>query len=218
MLPRDPSLTKAQKFQFVTGWAFWLSDAFGVVAAYLNLIWVPMILFVGVLIPMVPFTLPILALFWVNLLHCLLLYAVRVKLPLRQILGAALAAMSLQMTVALAIGKAFLKDRMAFRRTEKGALFRWVGQHGPKPKVAWPEAITGAALMAGAIVLVATNYLQMLEINVFAATLAVQSLPFLAAPVMVLLEQASPLLQRLSPRTGSSSPSPAAGLTGPGGD
>lgn len=206
MLPGERSLTRAQKFQFVVGWSLWFSDAFGVVAACLNLLWVPMILFVGVLIPMVPFTLPILALFAVNLLHCALLYTVRVKLPIQRIAGAALAAMSLQMTVARAAGKALFKHRMPFRRTEKGGLLRWVGAGANSPRVAWPEGVLGAALASGAAALVAANTAQMLEIDVFAATLAVQSLPFLAAPLMVLLERFSPALQRLTGRSAPGSP------------
>ncbi len=188
MLPRARSLTPAQKFQFITGWSFWLSDAFGVIAACLNLIWVPVIVFVGVLIPMLPFTLPILALFLVNLLHLGLLYAVRVRLPARQIAGAALAAMSLQMTVARAIGKSLVRDGMPFIRTEKGGILR-AAQSSGKQHVALLEGVIGSALALGALALYVTNRFAMVEINVFAATLAVQSLPFLAAPLMLLLER-----------------------------
>jgi hypothetical protein len=210
LLPGNRSLTRAQKFQFAAGWSQWLSDAFGVVSAGLNLAWVPMILFVGVLIPMVPFTLPILALFAVNLLHCALLYAVRVKLPRRHIAGAALAAMSLQLTVARAVGKGLLRHHMPFRRTEKGGLTRLLGLPAANSLIAGPETFVGVALAAAAAALVATNNLQMLEINVFAATLAVQSLPFLAAPVMVMLERISPLLGRLTARRAGGPPLPPA--------
>jgi exo-beta-1,3-glucanase (GH17 family)/glycosyltransferase involved in cell wall biosynthesis len=199
MLPGDRSLTRAQKFQFVAGWSFWFADAFGVVAALLNLLWVPLILFVGMLIPMLPFTLPILAMFVVNILHCSLLYAVRVKLPARRILGAALAAMSLQMTVARAIAKGFFRGGLPFLRTEKGGLTGRGTQRPGKERVAWVEGLVGLALALGAVVLYATNEVAMVELNFFAATLAVQCLPFLAAPAMVLLERLLPALPQPDP-------------------
>jgi hypothetical protein len=188
MLPGRHELTPAQKFQFVTGWSFWLSDSFGVLAAYLNLLWVPMILFVGVLIPTLPFTLPILAMFGVNLLHCALLYGVRVKLRPHQIVGAAIAAMSLQMTVARAVAKGLFRVNLPFLRTEKGGHSKGAA----RSRVDHParlEAVTGLALLAGATALYATNYLHMVVINVFAATLVVQSLPFLCAPLIYGLER-----------------------------
>ena len=187
MLPGKRELTPAQKFQFVTGWSFWLSDSFGVLAAYLNLLWVPMILFVGVLIPTLPFTLPILAMFGVNLLHCALLYGVRVKLPPHQIVGAAIAAMSLQMTVARAVGKGLFRIHLPFLRTEKGGLAK-AAKRAKVDRPARLEGLTGLALLAGAAALHFTNYLHMVVIDVFAATLVVQSLPFLCAPLIYGLE------------------------------
>jgi len=186
MLPGTPGLTGAQKFHFVSGWSLWLSDSFGVLAAYLNLMWVPMILFVGVLIPTLPFTLPILAMFAVNVLHCGLLYGIRVKLPPRQILGAALAAMSLQMTVARGVAKGFIRFKLPFLRTDKGG-----GTTVTKRKVrpARLEGVTGIALLGGASALYFTNAMEMVEINIFAATLLVQSLPFLCAPLVYGLER-----------------------------
>ena len=87
MLPGARTLTPAQKFHFVSGWSLWFSDALGTLASMLNLIWVPVIIFVGVVIPTIAFTVPILAAFVVNLLHCVLLYGKRVEVPLRQIPG-----------------------------------------------------------------------------------------------------------------------------------
>ncbi|MEW5703318.1 MAG: glycosyltransferase [Pseudomonadota bacterium] len=188
MLPGCRELTPAQKFQFITGWSIWLSDAFGVLAAYMNLLWVPMILFVGVLIPTLPFTLPILAMFAVNLLHCGLLYGVRVKLPPQQILGAALAAMSLQMTVARGVAKGFRNISLPFLRTDKGGIAKSVKRTGTNWP-ALPEALTGLALLLGASALFVTNRTEAVVINVFAATLLVQSLPFLCAPLVYGLER-----------------------------
>lgn len=199
----DRSLKPVQKYQYLTGWSFWISDTLGVMAACMNLLWVPMILFVGVLIPMLPLMVPILAMFAVNLLHCALLYSVRVKLPVRQIAGTALAAMSLQMTVARAVAKGFIRDNLPFQRTEKGGLARRLGIAGTSG-VGRVETLLGCGLATGAAALYFTNHTGMVEVNVFAATLMVQSLPFLSVPVMLALErhaawkaaQSAPLPQR----------------------
>jgi cellulose synthase/poly-beta-1,6-N-acetylglucosamine synthase-like glycosyltransferase/exo-beta-1,3-glucanase (GH17 family) len=190
MLPRRGPLTSQQKFQFVTGWSYWFSDSLGVIAAYLNLMWVPMILFVGVLIPTLPFTVPILAAFFVNLLHVAMLYRMRVKLPRWQIPGAALAAMSLQFTVACAVIACFLGKRLGFLRTEKGGLAALIGKSGDGSP-ARVELITGVCLVLAASALYATNTLQTLEITIFATTLLIQSLPFIAAPLMYALERSA---------------------------
>lgn len=185
MLPGRSQLTGAQRFQFVTGWAYWLSDAFGVAAAILNLVWVPVILFVGVLIPMLPFTVPILAMFFVNLVHCIVLYVARVKVSPMQILGAAVAAMSLQYTVASAMAAGFLTDSLPFLRTDKGGAAKRAANENPAKR----EIILGTLLMLGAAILVATNFTGITELNIFAATLAVQSLPFLSAWALASLER-----------------------------
>ena len=187
MKPSAPGLNYRQKSQYIAGWSYWISDAFGVLTAFLNLFWVPMIIWAGLMIPMLPFTLPILVAFGVNLLHCVMLYITRVKIPTHRILGAAVAAMALQFTVAHAVGRGLVSDALPFKVTAKGG-------GGKKTKSASPirvEAAVGVLLLAGAGGLVYENFEnQAVEMNVFAATLLVQSLPFLAAPVLYAMERA----------------------------
>lgn len=120
VLPGSPTLTTLQKFHFFTGWSLWLADALGALAAFLNLLWVPVVLFVGVVIPTVAFTVPIITAFVVNVLHCVLLYSKRVDVRWKDIPGAAVAAMSLQLTVARAVFSGLVKDSLPFTRTAKG--------------------------------------------------------------------------------------------------
>ncbi|MCW8969719.1 MAG: glycosyltransferase [Rhodospirillales bacterium] len=187
MLPRSGTLTGMQKIQFINGWSYWMFDAFGVLAAYMNLFWVPMILLVGVLIPMLPFTLPILVAFAVNLMHCIMLYGVRVRIPASRIAGAAIAAMSLQMTVAKAIAEGLWGVKIGFKRTEKGGLVKSGAGRFP----ARAELIAALALATGATALIVFNETETLEINIFAATLYVQSTPFFAAVIVALMERFS---------------------------
>ena len=182
--PASRTLTPRQKFHFLAGWSLWLADALGALASLMNLLWVPMVLFVGVVIPTVAFTVPIMTAFAVNVLHCGLLYAKRVRMPLKDVPGAALAAMSLQLTVARAVFAGLVRDRLPFLRTDKGGN----AKRGRENPAKWETAI-GALLLASALVLELTNEDRITEMSLFAATLAIQSLPFLAASAMMLIER-----------------------------
>ena len=198
MLPSAKGLTSRQKEQFVAGWTFWLSDALGVAVAVMNLIWVPVIVLFGMTLPMMALTIPILTAFVVNVLHCVLLYRKRVGAALPQILGAALAAMSLQLTVGQAVLAGLIKDSLPFARTEKGgnAAKRKKGEQSP---VLW-ETVLGLLLLVSAATLAATNSARITEQDLFAATIAVQAIPFLSAIAMRGIENkqaSSPMLARL---------------------
>jgi hypothetical protein len=184
MLPRSKSLSNAQKRHFLVGWMFWLADTLGTGAAILNLLWVPVIVFVGVVIPPLPFTVPIVAAFVIALAHCAVLYAKRVDIPFHCVPGAALSAMSLQLTVARAVLTGLVSDAIPFMRTDKGGNAKKRTQN----PVAW-EAALGALLALSALVLVLINDKQVTELTIFAATLAVQSVPFLAAAMMLGIER-----------------------------
>jgi hypothetical protein len=93
------------------------------------------------------------------------------------------AAMSVQWTVARAVGMGVLQEHVPFLRTAKGG----VARKGPDFAAFW-EAVIGGLLIVGAFTLVMTNYKQVREINIFAFVLVVQSLPFLSAVALALIE------------------------------
>ena len=68
-------------------------------------------------------------------------------------------------------------------RTAKGGLRRSTDFH------AFWEAVLAGLLIVGAVVLVATNVKDVREINIFAVVLLVQSLPFVAAVGLALVER-----------------------------
>ena len=191
MLPGAKTLTRGQKVHYITGWLHWLSDAVGALAAVVNLAWVPFILFVGVMLPPIPFTLPILAAFAAGLLHCVLLYMARVKIGPARIAGAALAAASLQWTVARAIYDGIKVPDLPFSVTQKGKSQK-ANSPTAKATPASPvrtETRIGLALMTSSAALFAVNTTGIVELYLFAGTLLVQSLPFLAATAMFALER-----------------------------
>jgi uncharacterized membrane protein YbhN (UPF0104 family) len=119
----------------------------------------------------------------VSFLHFVTLYRLRVRVPTKQLVGAVFAAMSVQWTVARAVGFGLIKDHLPFVRTSKGGLRRSSDFH------AFWEAVLAGLLILGAITLYATNVKEIREINIFAIVLIVQSLPFIAALAIAAVER-----------------------------
>jgi len=184
LLPGARGLTHDQKREFALGWLNWLgAESIGVAVAILNLLWLPAILYFEIAIPDKILTVPIIVAFVVSLAHFATLYRLRVAIPIPQMIGAAFAAMSVQWTVARAVGLGLWKDSLPFRRTAKGGATR----RGPDFAAFW-EGILAALLLIGAVLVVFTNYKQIRELNIFAGVLVIQSLPFLGAVLIALLE------------------------------
>ena len=183
-LPGASRLTRDQKREFLLGWLNWLgAESLGVVVAMLNIVWVPFVSFLDIAVPDRVLTLPIMISFIVSVLHFVSLYRLRVAIPARQLLGAVFAAMSVQWTVARAVGQGVIKDHLAFARTAKGGARRGGDFH------ATTEAVMAGLLLAGALVLYAFNDKQVREINLFALVLVVQSVPFIAAAGLAFIER-----------------------------
>jgi hypothetical protein len=184
LLPGGSRLTREQKREFALGWLNWLgAESIGVVVAILNLIWVPVVAFLDIAVPDRILTLPIIASFIVSVLHFVTLYRLRVRANKRQLIGSMLAAMSVQWTVARAVGFGVIKDHLPFVRTSKG------GQRRGNDFHAFWEAVLAGLLIAGAAVLIETNIKQVREIDIFAVVLVIQSLPFIAAVALAIIER-----------------------------
>lgn len=184
-LPGASRLSQDQKREFALGWLNWLgAESLGVLVALLNLIWVPIVAFADIAIPDKILTLPIIAAFIVSLTHFLALYRMRVSIKTPQMLGAMVAAMSVQWTVSRAVANGLITEHLPFARTSKGGLSRMSIEF----QAFW-EAVICVLLLAGAVVLVVTNsFRQITEIYIFAGVLVLQSLPFMSAVALATLE------------------------------
>ena len=145
-LPGASRLSQDQKREFTLGWLNWLgAESLGVLVAILNLIWVPIVAFADIAIPDKILTLPIIAAFLVSLLHFVALYRLRVPVKTAQMLGAMVAAMSVQWTVSRAVAQGLITEHLAFARTSKGGLSRMSIEF----QAFW-EAVIGVLLLVGA--------------------------------------------------------------------
>jgi cellulose synthase/poly-beta-1,6-N-acetylglucosamine synthase-like glycosyltransferase/exo-beta-1,3-glucanase (GH17 family) len=184
-LPSASRLSPDQRREFALGWLNWLgAETLGVVVAILNLIWVPIVAFADIAIPDKILTLPIIASFAVSLIHFVVLYRLRVPVKVGQMLGAMVTAMSVQWTVSRAVANGLITEHLPFSRTSKGGFSLMSVEF----QAFW-EAVIGVLLLLGAAVLVVTNNAkQVREIYVFAAVLVLESLPFLSAVAIAILE------------------------------
>jgi len=95
-----------------------------------------------------------------------------------------IAAMSVQWTVSRAVAQGLITEHLAFARTSKGGLSRMSIEF----QAFW-EAVIGVLLLAGAAVLITMNgFKQVREIYIFAGVLVLESLPFLSAVAIAILE------------------------------
>jgi hypothetical protein len=168
------------------GWLNWfVAETIAVGAALLNLIWVPFIALDKVAVPDVLLTFPIIAAFFVTLVHFACAYRMRVAVTYWQMLGAMIVFMSVQWTVASAAFKAALAASQSFfYRTRKGG-----GVSHATRIVTMPEMLLGTLLAAGAATIFAVNVYRHLEADLFATILLLQSLPFFSAVALVWLER-----------------------------
>ena len=183
-LPGGSRLTREQKREFALGWLNWLgAESIGVAVAILNIVWVPVVAFLDIAVPDRILTAPIFVSFIVSVAHFVTLYRLRVRPRAGQMLGSVLAAMSVQWTVARAVGFGVVKDHLPFVRTSKGGM-----RHSTDFHAFW-EAVLAGLLILGSFILVSTNYKEIREINIFAVVLLIQSVPFVAAVGLAVIER-----------------------------
>lgn len=188
LLPGGSRLGALQRRAFAIGWISWLgAESIGVLVALLNLALVPFVTFSGTIVPDKVLTLPIVATFVVTLAHFLLLYSKRVRVSSWDIGAALVTAMSVQWTIARAVGYGLVKSSLPFVVTLKGGARKRTSTFP-----AFWEGVIGGALVFSAALLHWRNGEQVTEINLFTIVLALQSLPFLSAFLIASLE-ASPI-------------------------
>lgn len=201
-LPGRSKMSLQQRKVFATGWMSWMAnEALGVMIALLNILWTPVVAFLNIAVPGKILTLPILFMLGISLAHFVLLYKKCVTMTPKEMLLALVAHMSLQWTIARAVGSSLKFRKLVFVRTDKGGKAK--GAIFP----ARDEAIIGGLLLASALTVYLTNYTNIVELNLFAAVMVVQSLPFLSSLGLALMERMPRKVPATQPET---VPAPAA--------
>jgi exo-beta-1,3-glucanase (GH17 family)/cellulose synthase/poly-beta-1,6-N-acetylglucosamine synthase-like glycosyltransferase len=172
-----------QRAAYALGWTSWLgSEAVGAVLAVLNIGWAIYVSNVwGVSVPSLLLTVPLAISTLLQVLHFHVTYATRTKISISDRIGASLLALSLQSTVAKAVFEAVILRHMPFVRTAKGK--RSTG--GALP---WFDISIASGLIVACYLLISRNWDDVVEINAFAAVVAIQSLPFIAAAVFGIID------------------------------
>jgi len=201
LLPGSRELTPGQRYHFATGWLSWFTDALQLLFTLAGLVWT-----VGLVIwpkafefPLQVFLLPTPLIFAFKLVRTLWLYEARVPCTLRQRLGAAVAGMALTFTVGKAVLYGLFTSSLPFQRT---------------PKTADRNSVVAGLLMArdeltvlGLLWLAAFGVAARFGLDdpdaaIWVLVLAVQSLPYLAAVVLSLVN-AVPALRYKHVRAGA---------------
>lgn len=183
-LPGARDLGFRQKWHFATGWLNWIADAAGVGLAVLNLVGIPLMLLDVVAFPPVALLVPVFAAYLIMACHTALLYRRRVDTTTARIVGAAISAMSLQLTIARAVFAGLIAQNLPFRRTDKGGM----SKPGKLAQLAMPELLLGILLAGASLATFALNEFNVVEQDRFALLLGFQSVPFVASTVMRLTE------------------------------
>ena len=183
MLPWGKTLTGAQKYHFVTGWLHWMGDAIAVTLAAANIGWVVWMNVTGTGEPpaaILTVSTGIAAA--MSLMHMFAIYAARVRRGAGDAMLAALAGVSLQLTVAKAVYAGLVLANLPFNVTSKGgAASTGMGQF---LRGFGPEFGFGATLAGSAAWTVLGNHERVFELDAFAAVLAIQSVPFISAFIL----------------------------------
>ncbi len=204
-LPGRSRLTWQQRRVFAAGWLSWMAnESIGVLIALLNILWTPVVAFMNIAVPGKILTLPILFMLGISMLHFLLLYRRCLRMPVKDMALALVSHMSLQWTIARAVGSSLKMKKLVFVRTDKGGKAKNANAFPARD-----EAIIAGLLLASALVVVMTNYTEIRELYLFAAVMVVQSLPFLAAVGLAVLERFSRPVTVSVPET-APAPVPAA--------
>ena len=121
-----------------------------------------------------------------NVLHTFILYRIKVKTSFKNTILSSIASMSLQLIIFKAVWDGFVKDGLPFKRTQKGGKAKKTNDNPIKH-----ETILAVLLLTSFFALIFTNHSGIVEIYVFAATIFIQSIPYLSAIVMRYLELSS---------------------------
>jgi exo-beta-1,3-glucanase (GH17 family)/cellulose synthase/poly-beta-1,6-N-acetylglucosamine synthase-like glycosyltransferase len=186
-LPTKKSpLTSAQRYYFIAGWLPWFSDALALIFTCASLILTGLIFLdpIHSEIPVNAFLLPTIGLFSFKILRSLWLYQVRVPCSVLQSVGASLSGLALTHTVARGVWQGMFVPGKPFMRTPKyeklGLLFTGL-------MTIRQEIFLLTLLALGIWGMASLEHFDNLSGKLWMAVLSVQSVPYVAALITMLI-------------------------------
>ncbi len=199
LLPGSRTLTRGQRFHFLSGWLPWFADAANLVFAVAAILWSIGLAFQAPWFgfPPTAFIVPTVAAFLFKLVCNFWLYGARIRSSFTEKLGAAAAGMALSHTVAMAIWQGLFTSGRPFVRTPKCA-DRPAFVQGVLMARDEIVLMLGLWISAGAILTIFRPSNQ--EALLWSIMLMVQSLPYIAAVITSMINAIPRLRIRPLPR------------------
>jgi hypothetical protein len=177
-LAEGESLTRGQRYHFISGWLPWFADAAHIGFTVAAIFWSVLLMFSLVEFPPSVFLIPTLSVFVFKIVAGFWLYRTRIACGLRDRVGAAIAGMALSHAVARAVWQGLFTSGKPFFRTPKC-------ENKPAATQVFMMAreeliLLAILLLCGTAILIIFTP-QNMNANLWAGMLAVQTLPYWAA-------------------------------------
>lgn len=177
MISKTSTLTRGQRFHFLTGWFSWFGDALHLVFTLMAMLWtLGMVLAPQYfMLPMYLFLVPLIGFFLFKAAFGIILYRVRVPCSWRDTIAASVASMSLSHAIARGIFEGLWRKKGEFIRTAKS---RRIGAK-PNPFTSVSEELLlFLALMACIAGMINSIGIHYVEGKLWIAILAAQAIPY----------------------------------------
>jgi exo-beta-1,3-glucanase (GH17 family)/cellulose synthase/poly-beta-1,6-N-acetylglucosamine synthase-like glycosyltransferase len=179
-------LSWGQRYQFISGWLPWISDALGLAVTSIALIWTALMFFDPKLfdVPMAALSGTALALFGVKLIKTMLLYPQKVRSGFVGALAASVAGLALTHTVGKAVWTGIFTSGKPFMRTPKCADPARLSQ---VLRMAWQETVLFLACALAFVSMISDRTFESPAVMLWMTMLAIQATPYAATVVTAVL-------------------------------
>jgi exo-beta-1,3-glucanase (GH17 family)/cellulose synthase/poly-beta-1,6-N-acetylglucosamine synthase-like glycosyltransferase len=183
-------LSWAQRYQFLSGWLPWISDALGLVVTIIALVWTALMVTDPVTfdVPMAALSATALALFGAKMIKTLLLYPQKVRSGIIGALAASTAGLALTHTVAKAVWAGLFTSGKPFLRTPKCADTASIGQ---VLRLAWQETGLLIGCLGALFMMMWTRGFDDPAVILWMVMLTIQTMPYAATAVVAVLSAMS---------------------------
>jgi cellulose synthase/poly-beta-1,6-N-acetylglucosamine synthase-like glycosyltransferase len=180
MVSKTSTLTRGQRFHFLTGWFSWFGDALHLVFTLMAMLWtLGMVLAPKYFtLPMYLFLVPLIGFFVCKAAFGIILYRKRVPCSWHDTIAASVASMGLSHAIARGIFLGLWKKKGEFVRTAKS---RRIGKKPSAFVSVTEELLLFLALMAGIIGMINSIGINYVEGKLWIAILAAQAIPYASA-------------------------------------